>query len=256
MDPLFQLNGQVALVTGGNGGIGLALARGLQQAGALVAVTGRSPEKNAFARADLGEDALVIEADVTDEPAMTQAIDDVASSFGGLSILVNNAGAFQGGSITQMTLADWHAVLESHLTGAFVSTKHAVPHIAAQGGGKVINIGSMYSCFGPPDFAVYAAAKTGLLGLTRALAVELAPLGIQVNALLPGWYETDLTSGMPGSALGEQIRRKTPAGRWGVLDDLIGPLIFLASGASEFVTGAALPVDGGYLVADRLRSED
>jgi 2-deoxy-D-gluconate 3-dehydrogenase len=253
MQHLFGLDGRPALVTGGNGGLGLAMARGLQLAGALVAVTGRNPNKNAAARALLGEAALVVEADVADEETVERAAEKVASAFGGLDILVNNAGAFRGGSVTQLSLSDWRAVVDSHLSGAFLCTKNAVPHLAVADGGKVINIGSMYSCFGDPDFADYTAAKTGLLGLTRALAVELAPQHIQVNAILPGWYETDLTRGMPHSAHGAQIRAKTPAGRWGDLDDLIGPVVFLASAASDFVTGASLPVHGRYLIADRER---
>lgn len=255
MADLFGLEGRTALVTGGNGGVGLAIARGLQHAGARVAVTGRRADKNAAARAVLGPDALVVEADVTDETAVHRAIDEVAAEFGGLHILVNNAGAFRGGPVTRLSLSDWRAVLDSHLTGAFLCTKHAVPHLVAAGGGKVVNVGSIYSRFGAPDFADYTAAKTGLLGLTRALAVELAADRIQVNALLPGWFETDLTRGLPASELGEQIRRKTPAGRWGQLDDLIGPTVFLVSRASDFVTGIALPVDGGYLVSERQRDE-
>lgn len=252
MEDLFGLAGRTALVTGGNGGIGLAVARGLQRAGARVAIAGRDPDKNNAARAVLGEEGLVVEADVTDEAAIEQAITAVASALGGLHILVNNAGGFRGGPVTQLSLSGWRAVLDSHLTGAFLCAKHAVPHMVAAGGGKVVNIASVYSHFGAPDFADYSAAKAGLLGLTRALAVELAPDHIQVNALALGWYETDLTRGMP-SALVEQIRRKTPAGRWGEFDDLVGPAIFLSSRASDFVTGIALPVDGGYLVADRLR---
>lgn len=254
MEGLFSLSDRAALVTGGNGGIGLAVASALQQAGARVAVVGRNPGKNDAARDVLGEGALVVEADVTDEAAVERAVDEVASAYDGLHILVNNAGGFSGGSVTELSLSGWRGVLDSHLTGAFLCAKHAVPHLVAAGGGKIVNIASVYSHFGPPNFADYGAAKAGLLGLTRALAVELAPDHIQVNALALGWYETDLTRGMPAD-LAEQIRRKTPAGRWGELDDLVGPAIFLSSRASDFVTGVTLPVDGGYLVADRLRDD-
>jgi 2-deoxy-D-gluconate 3-dehydrogenase len=252
MQELFNLEGRSALVTGGNGGIGLAIARGLQRAGARVAITGRDENKNAAARAFLGDLALVLRAEVTDEGEVERAITEAASSFGGLHILVNNAGGFSGGPVTELSLTGWRSVLDSHLTGAFLCTKHAAPHLASAGGGKVVNIASVYSYYGAPDFADYSAAKAGLLGLTRALAVELAPQNIQVNALSLGWYVTDLTRRMPADLV-EQIRRKTPAGRWGELDDLIGPAVFLSSRASDFVTGVALPVDGGYLVADRLR---
>lgn len=252
MDDLFSLEARAALVTGGNGGIGLAVASGLRRAGARVAITGRDAAKNAAAAAVLGDETLVLQADVTDEGAVERAITEVVSTLGDLHILVNNAGGFRGGPVTELSLAGWRAVLDSHLTGAFLCTKHAVPHLASTGGGKVVNIASVYSHFGAPDFADYSAAKAGLLGLTRALAVELAPENIQVNALALGWYETDLTRGMP-EGLVDQIRRKTPAGRWGDLDDLVGPAVFLSSQASDFVTGVALPVDGGYLVADRLR---
>lgn len=205
----FRLDGRVALVTGGNGGIGLALARGLQRAGASVAVTGRNPAKNSRARIELGPDALVLAVDVTDEDAVADAVDQVASVLGRL--LVNNAGTFRGGAITDLPLPAWREVLDSHLTGAFLCAKHAARHMKAAGEGKIINVGSMYSCFGPPDFADYAAAKAGLLGLTRALAVELASDHVQVNAILPGWFETNLTRGMPGS----RLRTNTPqnAGR-------------------------------------------
>ena len=121
--------------------------------------------------------------------------------------------------------------------------------------GKIINVGSMYSVFGAPRFADYAAAKTGILGLTRSLAVELAAAGIQVNAILPGWFETDLTRGVPAKPMGEQIRRRTPARRWGMPDDLVGTVVYLASPASDFVTGVHIPVDGGYRVADRIMDD-
>ena len=181
------------------------------------------------------------------------AVRSVVDRFGRLDVLVNNAGGFAGGPVSELSLASWRTVIDSHLTGAFLCAKHAPARMREQrAGGKIINIGSMYSLFGPPSFADYAAAKSGMLGLTRALAVELAADEIQVNAVLPGWFETDLTRGMPASELGEYIRRRSPAGRWGVGEDLVGPVVFLASPASDFVTGAVLPVDGGYSVTDRL----
>lgn len=247
----FDLTGRLALVTGGNGGLGLAMALGLRDAGARVAVTGRDPGKNRRAQYALGADAVVLAGDVTDEGEVTAMVEQAAAELGGLHVLVNNAGAFRGGRITEMSLSSWRTVLDSHLTGAFLCARSAIAHLADAGGGKIVNIGSMYSYFGAPDFADYTTAKSGMLGLTRALAVELAPLNIQVNALLPGWFETDLTRGMPATPLGEQIRLRTPTRRWGTPTDLVGPVVFLASRASDFVTGAALPVDGGYLVSDR-----
>jgi 2-dehydro-3-deoxy-D-gluconate 5-dehydrogenase len=257
LDELFSLAGRVALVTGGNGGLGLAMALGLTRVGARVAVTGRNETKNREARKALGSTSVVLTADVTDEDSVAAAITSVVDHFGRLDVLVNNAGGFAGARVTELSLTDWRKVIDSHLTGAFLCAKHAAVRMRQQGtGGKVINIGSMYSLFGPPNFANYAAAKSGVLGLTRALAVELAPDRICVNAVLPGWFETDLTRGMPTSELGDYIRRKTPAGRWGVGEDLIGPVVFLASSASDFVTGAVLPVDGGYSITDRLATPD
>ena len=151
-----------------------------------------------------------------------------------------------------MSKASWNAVLETHLTGAFLCAQQAGRAMVRQGdGGKIINIGSMYSLFGPPNVLHYATAKTGMLGLTRGLAVELAVHNIQVNAILPGWIETDLNRERLRASLGDHARRMTPARRLGLADDLVGAAIFLASPASDFVTGVALPVDGGYSVADR-----
>ena len=176
----------------------------------------------------------------------------VAERLGRLDILVNNAGHTHRVPLLDYPREAWNAVIETHLTGAFHCSKHAArAMIARGGGGKLINIGSMYSIFGPPNVVAYAAAKTGLLGLTRALAVELAAHNIQVNAILPGWYETDLTRPLLSTPAGQDIRRKTPAGRFGDPEELVGATVFLASSASDFVTGVALPVDGGYSVADR-----
>jgi 2-deoxy-D-gluconate 3-dehydrogenase len=252
---LFSLEGRVALVTGGNGGLGRAVARGLAAAGAQVAVTGRDETKNSEAAIEFGTER-VFRLDVREEAAVERAIAAIVERFGNFDVLVNNAGLFRGGSALDLSLDAWDAVIGTHLTGSFLCAKHAARAMASAGrGGKIINIGSMYSIFGAPRFADYAAAKTGILGLTRSLAVELAPARIQVNAILPGWYETDLTRGLPAKPMGEQIRRRTPAGRWGLPEDLVGTAIYLASPASDFVTGICIPVDGGYHVADRIMDD-
>lgn len=253
---LFSLSGKVALVTGGNGGLGRVMALGLRAAGATVAVTGRDPAKNETVAKELGDPDAVFSLEVRDEEAVERTVAGVLERFGRLDVMVNNAGLFRRGSVLELSREDWDAVLDSHLTGTFLCSKHAARTMVDRGeGGKIINVGSMYSVFGPPGYANYAAAKTGIVGLTRALAVELAEYGIQVNAILPGWYETDLTRGSTGTEWGERIRRKTPAGRWGEPKDLVGAALFLSSKASDFVTGVALPVDGGYSVADRLLPE-
>jgi 2-deoxy-D-gluconate 3-dehydrogenase len=254
---LFRLEGRAALVTGGNGGLGRAMALGLQEAGAQVAVAGRDGKKNRTVAAEIGDPEAVFALDVRDEDAVRRTIDAVGERFGRLDVLVNAAGNFRGGSALELSLADWQAVLDTHLTGTFLCSRHAArAMVAAGGGGKIVNIGSMYSIFGPPRSVNYAAAKTGIVGLTRALAVELAPHRIQVNAILPGWFPTGLTAGAEETQWGERIRRKTPAGRWGAPRDLVGAVVFLASAASDFVTSVALPVDGGYSVADRFLPED
>lgn len=252
----FSLTNRVALVTGGNGGLGRAIALGLREAGASVAVTGRNETKNAAVAAELGDAGVVFSLDVADEAAVEQTVAGVVERFGRLDVLVTCAGDFAGGSALELALADWERVLASHLTGTFLCARNAARAMVARGeGGKILTIGSMYSLFGPPRYANYAAAKAGILGLTRALAVELAPHGIQVNAILPGWFETALTGGSRETEWGERIRRKTPAARWGEPEDLVGAAVFLSSPASDFVTGVALPVDGGYAIADRLLPE-
>ena len=202
--------------------------------------------------AEFGADR-VLPLDVRDEAAVERTVAAITERFGSLDILVNNAGLFRGGSALELARDAWDEVIGTHLTGSFLCAKHAArAMVGGNRGGKIINIGSMYSLFGAPSYADYTAAKTGTLGLTRALAVEFAPHRIQVNAILPGWYETDLTRGLPSQPMGEQIRRRTPARRWGVPEDLVGTAVYLASPASDFVTGAHIPVDGGYHVADRI----
>ncbi len=253
IENLFSLHGRVALITGGNGGIGRVMALAFREAGARVVVTGRNPEKNAAIGEELGDYAAVMALDVYDEEAVQRTIASVVERFGQLDILVNNAGQARRGAVLEQSLEEWESILRVNLTGAFLCAKHAAQAmIAGKRGGKIINIGSMYSLFGPPNVASYATSKTGVLGLTRALAVELGPHNIQVNAILPGWYQTEMTGHLQNTSLADYVRRKTPAGRWGNPQDLVGVAILLASATSDFMSGAAIPVDGGYSVADRL----
>jgi 2-deoxy-D-gluconate 3-dehydrogenase len=250
---MFSLKGRVALVTGGNGGIGRAMALAYREAGAQVVVTGRKAAKNEAVAAELSGPESVITLDVLDEPAIESAVAGIVERYGRLDILVNNAGQARRGSVPDLARSDWEDILAVNLTGPFLMAKHASKAMIAAGtGGKIINIASMYAVFGPPNVASYASSKTGLLGLTRALAVELCKHNIQVNAILPGWYFTDMNAHLKDSPLAEHVRRKTPAGRWGHPEDLAGAALLLASAASDFITGIALPVDGGYSVADRM----
>ena len=249
---LFSLAGRVALVTGGNGGIGRSIALGFKAHGATVVVTGRNPDKNAVMATELGDGHAVIELNVRDEHAVDQAMTEIVARFGSLDILVNNAGIARRGSVLEMPTEDWNAIIETHLTGSFFCARAVAKAMVAGGrGGKIINIGSMYSLLGPPNLVNYAAAKTGMIGLTRALGVELGEHNIQVNALLPGWHKTDLNRAILDGPLGDEIRHKTPTRRLGTPDDLAGAAIFLASPASNFVTATTLVVDGGYSVTDR-----
>jgi 2-deoxy-D-gluconate 3-dehydrogenase len=245
---LFDLKGKTALVTGGNGGIGLGMAQGLADAGAKVAIAGRDAGKNAKAARQLG--AIAIAADVTDERACRAMVDEAARKLGRLDILVNNAGINIRKQPEKYTLDEWHRVLESNLTSAFVASQAAHPHFVKAKGGKIVNIGSMMSIFGASFVAPYAASKGGIVQLSRALACAWAKDNIQVNAVLPGWIDTALTrrarEEVPG--LHERVLARTPAGRWGVPQDLAGIAVFLCSRGSDFVTGTAIPVDGGYAV--------
>ena len=245
---LFDLEGKAALVTGGNGGIGLGMAGGLARAGAKVAIAGRDAAKNAKAAKEIG--ALVVAADITDEKACRGMVDEAARKLGRLDILVNNAGINIRKRPEEYQLEEWHRVLESNLTSAFVACQAAYPHMQRAKGGKIVNIGSMMSIFGAPFVAPYGASKGGIVQLTRALATAWAKDNIQVNAVLPGWIDTALTrrAREEVSGLHERVLARTPAGRWGAPDDLAGIAVFLCSSASDFVTGTAIPVDGGYAV--------
>ncbi len=248
---LFDLGGRVAIVTGGNGGIGLGMARGLARAGARIVVAGRDTAKNKRAVQDLltiGAEVAAVEADVAQEAACRALVRETVERFGRVDILVNNAGTNIRKEPQEYTLAEWRTVLDTNLTGAFLCAQAAYPELCRAGGGKIVNIGSMLSLFGASFAAPYGASKGGVVQLTKALAAAWAGDNIQVNAVLPGWIDTDLTrrGRAPVPGLHDRVLARTPAGRWGDPDDLAGVAVFLASAASDFVTGAAIPVDGGY----------
>lgn len=251
---MFNLDGKVALVTGGNGGIGLGMALGLAQAGARVVIAARNAQKSADAVAALralGSDSFALEADVTDEASVAALFDQLAARCGRLDILVNNAGTTVRKPVDQLALDEWHQVMDTNLTSAFLCSRAAHPLMKAAGGGKIINIGSMMSIFGAPYAPAYGASKGGIVQLTKATAASWAADGIQVNAILPGWIQTALTDGAREQVAGlnERVIARTAAGRWGQPGDLAGTAVFLASAASDFVTGTAIPVDGGYSIA-------
>jgi len=250
---LFDLSGRIAIVTGGNGGIGLGMAEGLAAAGAVVVLAGRNVDKGEGAVqriARAGGHAEFAEVDVTSEASCRALIDKAAARHGRLDILVNNAGTNIRKPAEQLSAAEWHTVIDTNLTSAFICTHAAYPHMKTAGGGKIINIGSMMSIFGASFAPAYAASKGGIVQFTRACATAWGTDNIQVNAVLPGWIDTDLTRGARREVAGlhERVLGRTPAGRWGDPKDFAGIAVFLASDASDFVTGAAIPVDGGYSV--------
>lgn len=247
----FDLKGRVAVVTGGNGGIGLGMALGLAEAGAAIAISGRNAEKNRAAAAEVarhGVEVAVFETDVTDDAACQKLIEDAAARFGRLDILINNAGINIRKQPQDLSLAEWRQVLDTNLTSAFACSQAAYPKMLAAGGGKIINIGSMMSIFGAGFATAYAASKGGIVQMTKALASAWAKDNIQVNAVLPGWIDTDLTKRARSevSGLNSMVLMRTPARRWGTPADMAGIGVFFASKASDFVTGTAVPVDGGY----------
>lgn len=250
---LFNLGGKVAVVTGGNGGIGLGMAKGLAAAGASIAVVGRNESKSAAAVAELqrtGVKAIAVTADVTDKAAVDAMVAQVVRDLGRIDVLVNNAGMSIRKPPHVLDIAEWNTVIQTNLTSAFLCSQAAYPAMKAAGGGKVVNIGSMMSIFGASFAAAYAASKGGIVQFTRSCAVAWAPDNIQVNAVLPGWIDTDLTkrARQEVDGLHDRVLARTPAARWGGIDDFAGIAVFLASPASDFVTGTAIPVDGGYSI--------
>jgi 2-deoxy-D-gluconate 3-dehydrogenase len=251
MAALFDLRGRVAVVTGGNGGIGLGMAKGLAQAGAAVVVAARNAEKAEAAVAELkaiSGKAGFVALDVADEASCESMVKTTVKQFGRLDILVNNAGMNIRKQPQDLALADWRKVMETNITGAFACSRAAYPAMKASGGGKIINIGSMTSIFGVPFAVAYSSSKGAIVQMTKSLATAWAKDNIQVNCILPGWIDTDLTRAARKEVQGlhERVLARTPAGRWGTPDDFAGIAVFLASKGSDFLTGTAIAVDGGY----------
>jgi 2-dehydro-3-deoxy-D-gluconate 5-dehydrogenase len=245
----FDLGGKVAIVTGGNGG----MARGLAEAGAHVAIVGRNEAKSITAATELqqlGVTAISIAADVTEPAAVAAMVERTMRELGRIDILVNNAGINIRKPPQALDLEEWDRVIRTNLTSAFLCSQAVYPAMKAAGGGKIINIGSMMSIFGTGFTPAYAASKGGIVQFTRSCAVAWAADNIQANAVLPGWIDTDLTrrAREQVDGLHDKVLARTPAARWGAAADFAGIAVFLASPASDFVTGTAIPVDGGFSV--------
>lgn len=246
---LFDLSGRTALVTGSSRGIGLTLARGLGQAGARVLVNGRDEHRVATSAAELQSEGLSAEAapfDVTDEAAVNEAVNRIEADVAPIEILVNNAGMQLRRPLQDFSSADWHRLMETNLTSAFLVGRAVGTHMLARGAGKIINVCSVQSELARATIAPYAATKGALKSLTRGMCADWAPHGICVNAIGPGYFNTELNAALRDDPeFDGWLRQRTPARRWGELEELVGVAVFLASPASDFVHGQIIYVDGG-----------
>jgi 2-dehydro-3-deoxy-D-gluconate 5-dehydrogenase len=247
---LFDLSGKVAIVTGGNGGIGLGMARGLAEAGADIVIVGRNEAKSNAAVDDIKQRGAKAISVVADKAAVDAMVELVTRELGRIDILVNNAGINIRKPPQALSLEEWDRVISTNLTSAFLCSQAVYPVMKAAGGGKIINIGSMMSIFGASFAPAYAASKGGIVQFTRSCACAWAADNIQANAVLPGWIDTDLTrrARQEIDGLHDRVLARTPTARWGVSGDFAGIAVFLTSHASDFVTGTAIPVDGGFSV--------
>lgn len=251
MDSIFNLSGKVAIVTGGNGGIGFGIASGLAAAGATIVIAARDQKKTERAVERLksqGTFAMGIRVDVANEDSVIAMVDLTMKEKGRVDVLINNAGIGIRKQPQELTEKEWDRVVNINLKGTFLPSKAVHPHMVSMGGGKIINIGSMTSVFGLDWAAPYSATKGGVVQLAKTLAVAWAKDNIQVNTILPGWILTDLTATIETNfpERHKLISSRIPAGRWGTPDDFAGVAVFLASRASDYLTGASIPVDGGY----------
>ncbi|MEM9131214.1 MAG: glucose 1-dehydrogenase [Actinomycetota bacterium] len=245
----FDLSGRAALITGSSRGIGLAIAAALGRAGATVVLNARSAEALAAAADGLAAAGITAHtrvADVTDEAAVAELVSSIEADIGPLEILVNNAGVQQRAPILEFPVDDFRRLLEINLVAPFTVAQAAARPMAERGRGRIINIGSVQCSLGRPTIVPYTASKGGLMLLTRGLCADLGPLGICVNTLAPGYFATELTSALVADGeFSAWVASRTPAGRWGEVDELGGPAVFLASDAAAFVNGQTLFVDGG-----------
>jgi gluconate 5-dehydrogenase len=247
---IFDLTGRTALVTGSSRGIGLALAKGLLQAGARVTIHGRNLDQVKASAADLteqtGGETRASTFDVTDLDAVARGITEIERDWGTPDVLVNNAGIQRRAPFTEFTLRDWNDLVATNLTSAFLVSQRVARGMVQRGSGKIINIGSVQSQLARPGIAPYSATKGGIVMLTKGLCADLGPHGIQANALAPGYFATKLTQALvENEEFTRWVTTRTPAGRWGNVEDLVGGLVYLASPASDFVNGQVLYVDGG-----------
>jgi 2-deoxy-D-gluconate 3-dehydrogenase len=251
---LFDLSGKVAIVTGGNGGLGRGMAQGLAAAGADIVIAARNASKTAETatafRQQYGVKVLEVQVDVCDTNNVQAMVAQTLTAFGKVDILVNNAGINIRKPPDELAAAEWQSVIETNLSSTFLCSQAVYEPMKRAGGGKIINNGSMFSIFGGSHVLAYAASKGGVVQLTKSLAVAWARDNIQVNVILPGWLYTDLTRGAIEQLpeLHDRVLQRTPQGRWGEPEELAGAAVFLASKASDFVTGISLTVDGGYSV--------
>ncbi len=255
MENMFSLKGKVAIVTGGNGGIGKGIARGFAGMGADIVIAGRNAQKTADTEREIkeafGVQVLGLKIDVADQEQIKGMVDQSIDKFGRIDILVNNAGINIRKMPQDYLISEWDAVLNVNLRGVFLCSQAVYPAMKKAGGGKIITIGSMTSIFGGAKLAPYGTSKGGVVQMMRSLATAWAKDNIQVNTILPGWIDTDLTrqARIDLAGLDENVKSRTPVGRWGEPRDLAGTAVFLASPASDFVTGVALPVDGGFSIS-------
>jgi gluconate 5-dehydrogenase len=253
MQSVFDLSGKVALVTGAHRGLGFAIAQGLGRAGATVVLNGRRFEAVEPAARTLTAQSLKASTaifDVTDRDAVLAAVAAIESEHGHIDVLVNNAGIQRRGALADFSQRDWNDIIATNLTAPFVVSQAVLPGMIARKNGKIVHIASLMSELARPGVVPYTAAKGGVRQLTRGMAVELAPHNIQVNAIAPGYFATEMNRALIDDAeFNAWVCKRTPAGRWGQPDELAGIAVFLASSASNYMTGQMLIVDGGMSVA-------
>jgi 2-deoxy-D-gluconate 3-dehydrogenase len=247
VDSLFDLTGRVALVTGASRGIGARLAQALDEAGCRVALVARTTDALEAVAATMKNDPLVFTADISDAEEPARVVAETEAAAGRLDILVNNAGMGVFGDARKLDVDAWDQVHNVNLRAAFLFSRSAASGMIERGSGKIVNIASIIAFQADGYASPYAASKTGLLGLTRSLAIEWGKRGIQVNALCPGWVATELNDAVRTEEFDKRVLDAIPQKRWGETDDMVGPLLFLSSPASDYVTGQTVVVDGGLL---------